>query len=52
MWLEATRLNLLPLERLALRSADPLTRRVAGVLHAAARMVNELVERALEGENR
>lgn len=48
MWLEATRLNLLRLDRLASRSPDLLTRRVAGVLLAAARMVNELVERALK----
>lgn len=48
MFLEAARLNLLPLERLAMRSNAPLTRNVAGVLLAAARMVNELVEAALK----
>lgn len=48
LFLEATRLNLLPLERLATKSKDALTRNVAGVLLAAARMVNELVERALK----
>lgn len=48
LFLEATRLNLLQLRRLATESPDPLTRKVAGVLLAATRMVNELVEHALK----
>lgn len=48
LWLAATRLNLLALERLVTKSPDPLTRKAAAVLLAARRMVNELVEHALK----
>lgn len=47
LWLYVTRLNLLPLERIAKHSPDPLTRRVAWLLRFALGIVNEITDRDL-----